>query len=366
MPGNTIGKLFRLTTFGESHGLAIGGIIDGFPAGLAINSDFTQNELDKRKPGSTNFGSPRKESDHLEILSGVFQGVSLGTPIAFMVRNADAKPGDYEALRNTFRPSHADYTYSIKYGIRDHRGGGRSSARETVSRVVAGAFAKLFLAGMKISINAFTDSIGPIKITNPDKYQNIASSSANQLRCPDPAISEQILLYLADLKEQGDSTGGTIFCRITGLPPGLGEPVFEKTESELAKAMLSINACIGFEYGSGFAGAALRGSENNDQWKLTEAKKHNGITLLETVTNNSGGIQGGITNGQDIYFRVAFKPVASIRQPQMSYTSEGEHILLEGGGRHDICVVPRAVAVVEAMAAIVIADLLLQQNAYKS
>jgi chorismate synthase len=366
MPGNTIGRLLRLTSFGESHGPAIGGIIDGFPSGIAIDTEFLQQELDKRKPGQSEFSSPRKESDHLEILSGVFQGVSLGTPIAFIIRNHDARPEEYNFLADTFRPSHADYTYTVKYGIRDHRGGGRASARETAVRVAAGGFAKLFLLSKGIKVQAFTDSIGPIKLQEPGKYTATPLSLENPLKCPDIEASILMQEYLQRLAATGDSCGGTVFCIIQGAPAGLGEPVFQKMESELASAMLSINACTGFEYGSGFAGAASTGSANNDQWNIVWEGENPENPRLKTITNHSGGIQGGITNGEDICFRTAFKPVASIRQVQQSFNSKGEEVTLKGGGRHDVCIVPRAVAIVEAMASLVIADLWLQHNAYKS
>lgn len=362
MPGNVIGRLFRLVSFGESHGPAIGGVVEGFPAGIIIDPDFIQNEMDKRKPGVSDFSSPRKEIDQIEILSGVFDGRSLGTPIAFIVKNQDAKPEDYLELAKTFRPSHADYTYTMKYGIRDYRGGGRSSARETLTRVAAGALAKIYLASNNIFIQAYTSSIGTIAVQKEYYQLKPEQAELNDLRCPDPDVSVEMMKLLDKLREEGDTTGGTVTCLIYGAPAGLGEPVYDKTEALLANAMLSINACMGFEFGTGFRSAAMKGSENNDQWKLPNDKAQN--FTLSTKSNNSGGIQGGITNGQPIWFRVAFKPVASIHREQVSYTENGEEIIIPGKGRHDVCVVPRAVAVVEAMAALVIADLFLQQKAF--
>jgi len=361
MPGNITGRLLRLASFGESHGAAIGGVLDGFPAGIAIDLAFIQNELDKRKPGTASFSSARQENDQIEVLSGVFEGISLGTPIAFIVRNQDTRPEDYHEISKAFRPSHADYTYSMKYGIRDYRGGGRSSARETLVRVAAGAFAKLFLSSKNIYIQAYTSSIGPVEINQNRSEIRPEQAGLNALRCPDPDAVVKMNAYLDEIRELGDSAGGTVSCVISGVPAGLGEPVYDKTEALLAQAMLSINACMGFEFGTGFKAATLRGSENNDQWDWPEDAQEN--FHLNTKTNNSGGIQGGITNGQPIRFRVAFKPVATIQQDQPSYTTEGENIVLPAKGRHDVCIVPRAVAVVEAMAALVIADLFLQHKA---
>ncbi len=361
MPGNSTGRLLRLVSFGESHGAAIGGVLDGFPPGIVIDTAFIQNEMDKRKPGTGTYTSGRREQDQIEILSGVFQGVSLGTPIAFMVRNTDARPGDYETLRTVYRPSHADFTYEAKYGIRDYRGGGRSSARETLVRVAAGAFAKLFLATRHIFIQGYTSAIGPIEADPELCMQKAGEAAFNDLRCPDSEAVPRMREYLDSLQTAGDSCGGVVNCTIHGVPAGLGEPVYDKTEALLAHAMLSINASMGFEFGSGFKAATLRGSENNDQWELPkDAADH---FHLNTRSNNSGGIQGGITNGQPIRFRVAFKPVASIRQKQDTFDNQGNPVSIEVHGRHDVCIVPRAVAVVEAMAALVIADLFLQHKA---
>lgn len=361
MPGNSTGRLLRLVSFGESHGAAVGGVLDGFPPGIAIDLVFIQQELDKRKPGTGSFASGRREQDQLEILSGVFQGISLGTPIAFMVRNTDARPEDYELLRTVYRPSHADFTYEAKYGIRDYRGGGRSSARETLVRVAAGAFAKLYLASKNIFIQAYTSSIGPVEADPALCEQHSGEAGLNDLRCPDPEAAVRMHDYLESLKAGGDSCGGTVTCTIHGVPAGLGEPVYDKTEALLAHAMLSINACMGFEFGSGFNAARMKGSENNDQWELPQDRASR--FHLNTQSNNSGGIQGGITNGQPIRFRVAFKPVASIRREQPSFDNQGNPVTLEVHGRHDVCIVPRAVAVVEAMAALVICDLFLQHKA---
>lgn len=332
MAGNSFGKALVLTTFGESHGAAVGGVLDGFPSNFLIDLDFIQAELNRRRPGESNHASPRKEEDKLEILSGLFEGRTTGAPIAFLVYNHDQRPADYDHLAGVYRPSHADYTWQQKYGIRDPRGGGRSSARETLARVSGGAFAKQFLRGKGIEITARVSQIGPYRMTD-DGWQ----------------MTEEVEKYLAQLKVDGDTTGGIIACTITGVPAGIGEPVFDKLQADLAKAMLSINAVKGFDYGSGFAGAAMKGSEHNDPFVM----KNGAIT---TITNHSGGIQGGISNGADIFFRVAFKPVSTLMKEQQSVNTAGETVTVEGKGRHDVCVVPRALPIVEAMAALVVAD----------
>ncbi|WP_282031107.1 chorismate synthase [Winogradskyella eximia] len=347
MAGNTIGKLFKLTTYGESHGKAIGGIIDGCPAGLTLDFDAIQDELNRRKPGQSKIVTQRKEPDSVEFYSGIFEGVTTGTPIGFVIHNTNQKSKDYSHIKDVYRPSHADYTYEKKYGVRDYRGGGRSSARETASRVVAGAIAKQMLAS--IEINAFTSSVGDIFIDKPYQDLDFSKTESNIIRCPDEATAEKMISKVEEIKKQGDTIGGTITCVIKNVPVGLGEPVFDKLHAELGKAMLSINAVKGFEYGSGFCGAKMKGSEHNDLFNEDGTTK----------TNLSGGIQGGISNGMDIYFRVAFKPVATVIQKQDALNSAGEIVEMQGKGRHDPCVVPRAVPIVEAMAALVIADYML-------
>ncbi len=347
MAGNSFGKLFKLTTFGESHGVAIGGIIDGCPSGLKLDFDAIQNELERRKPGQSKIVTQRKEPDTVEFLSGIFEGVTTGTPIGFVIKNTNQKSKDYSHIKDVYRPSHADYTYDKKYGVRDYRGGGRSSARETASRVVAGAIAKQMLSSIKI--NAFTSSVGDIFIDKPYQDLDFSKIESNIIRCPDEASAEKMIAKVQEVKKQGDTIGGTITCVLQNVPVGLGEPVFDKLHAELGKAMLSINAVKGFEYGSGFCGAKMKGSEHNDKF-------NEGGT---TQTNLSGGIQGGISNGMDIYFRVAFKPVATTLQKQETINSKGETVEMQGKGRHDPCVVPRAVPIVEAMAALVLADYIL-------
>lgn len=347
---NTIGTLFRLTSFGESHGAGIGGVIDGMPAGIEVDTAFIQSELARRKPGQSNLTTARKEDDEVELLSGIFEGKTTGTPIGFLVRNTNQHSQDYENMRNVFRPSHADFTYEQKYGIRDHRGGGRSSARETISRVVAGAFAKLALRRLGICINAYTQQVGDIVLPGSYLDYNLDVAEQNAVRCPDADVAEEMAQLIMKVKAEGDTVGGVISCVIKGCPIGLGEPVYDKLQAKLGAAMLSINAVKGFEYGLGFAGASGRGSEQNDIF-VTDGK--GGIT---TKTNNSGGIQGGISNGQDIYFRVAFKPVATLLMEQDTVDSQGNATKLTARGRHDACVLPRAVPVVEAMAAITILD----------
>lgn len=356
MAGNTFGTLFRLTTFGESHGEAIGGIIDGCPANININLEEIQKEIDRRKPGQSDITTPRIEDDKVEILSGIFNDTTLGTPIGFIIRNKDQKSADYNNLKDTYRPSHADYTYEAKYGIRDYRGGGRSSARETACRVVAGAIAKQILIKLTISIQAYVKSIGTIKCELPYTQLNLSQTEKNIVRCPDLSVAEKMIKAIEEAKKEGDTLGGVITCVIKGTPTGLGEPVFDKLHAELAKAMLSINAVKGFELGSGFEGTKTKGSQHNDAF----TKEGNKVI---TKTNNSGGIQGGLSNGEDIYFNVAFKPIASIRKEQDTINIEGENKKIIIEGRHDPCVLPRAVPIVEAMAAITVLDFYLRNKA---
>lgn len=356
---NTFGNHFRLTTFGESHGAAVGGVIDGFPSGIAIDLDFIQAELDRRRPGQSLLTTARKEGDKVEILSGVFEGHSTGCPIGFIVRNENQHSSDYDNLRNIFRPSHADFTYQQKYGLRDHRGGGRSSARETISRVVGGAFAKLALKQMGIQVTAYTSQVGAIALDKPYTVYDFSEIEKNPVRCPDLQKAEEMAALIKEVKAEGDTIGGIITGVIQGCPVGLGEPVFGKLHAELGAAMLSINAVKGFEYGAGFAGVTQRGSEQND---IFVPAPNGGIT---TTTNFSGGIQGGISNGQDIYFRVAFKPVATLLREQTTVDLDGNPTLVTARGRHDACVLPRAVPVVEAMAAMVILDHIMLNNIVK-
>lgn len=346
---NTFGKIFTLTSFGESHGAGIGGVIDGFPAGINIDMDFIQAELDRRKPGQSKITTDRKEADQVEFLSGIFEGKSTGCPIGFLVRNTNQHSNDYENLRNLFRPSHADYTYTQKYGIRDHRGGGRSSARETISRCVGGALAKLALKQLGISIQAYTSQVGSIALEIDYKKYDLSLTETNAVRCPDLEKAQEMEKYIAQVKAEGDTIGGIITCVVKGCPAGLGEPAFGKLHAALGHAMLTINAVKGFEYGEGFNGICQRGSEQNDIF-------FNDGGVVNTRTNHSGGIQGGISNGQDIFFRVAFKPVATLLQEQPTVNLEGEDTLVKARGRHDPCVLPRAVPVVEAMAAMTLLD----------
>ncbi|MCD0489479.1 chorismate synthase [Pedobacter sp. MC2016-14] len=359
MAGNTFGQLFKITTFGESHGQAIGVILDGCPAGLPIDLDFIQAELDKRKPGQSKITTQRKESDTVQILSGIFEGKSTGTPIALLIPNEDHRSKDYEHNKDVYRPSHADYTYDAKYGIRDHRGGGRSSARETAARVAAGAIAKMLLNHYGIQIFAHVSAVGTINAPNL-KSASIAEllelREENIVRCADPATAKQMIECIEVIKKDGDTIGGKINCIIQNCPAGLGEPVFDKLHADLGKAMLSINAVHGFEYGSGFSGSEMKGSEHNDVFLATDGAP-------KTLTNFSGGIQGGISNGMEINFTVAFKPVATIMHNQQTINAAGEAAEIKGKGRHDPCVVPRAVVIVEAMAALVIADMLLRNKA---
>ena len=351
---NTFGKNFTLTTFGESHGAAIGGVVDGMPAGIDIDLDFIQSELNRRRPGQSKITTSRQEPDQVELLSGVFEGKSTGCPIGFIVRNENQHSQDYENLRTVFRPSHADFTYYSKYGIRDHRGGGRSSARITISRVVAGALAKLALRQLGISIQAYTSQVGDISLDRDYTKYDLSLTESNAVRCPDAEKAAAMEQLITEVKAEGDTIGGVITCIVKGCPAGLGEPEFGKLHAELGAAMLSINAVKGFEYGDGFDGVNRRGSEVNDRFV--------GGPTITTLTNHSGGIQGGISNGQDIYFRVAFKPVATLLRPQETVDLEGNPTTLTARGRHDPCVLPRAVPVVEAMAAIVILDQYLSTN----
>lgn len=353
MAGNSYGTLFRITTFGESHGHSIGGIIDGCPPGIELDTDAIHFEMQRRKPGQSSIVTQRKEDDEVQFLSGIFEGKTTGTPIGFTIKNTNQKSGDYSQNIETYRPSHADYVYEKKYGIRDYRGGGRSSARETACRVVAGAIAKQVLTEVKI--NAFVSSVGNISINKPYQELNFSNIESNAVRCPDIETAKKMEKHILEIKKQGDTIGGTITCVIQNVPIGLGEPVFDKLHAELGKAMLSINAVKGFEYGSGFCGSQMKGSEHNDLYNSDGTTK----------TNLSGGIQGGISNGMDIYFRVAFKPVATLIQKQEVLSSENLIIEQQGKGRHDPCVVPRAVPIVEAMAAIVLADFYLLNKSYQ-
>jgi len=344
MAGNSFGKLFKLTTYGESHGKAIGGIIDGCPSNLELDFEKIQLDLDRRKPGQSAIVTQRKESDTVEFLSGIFEGKTTGTPIGFVIPNEDQKSRDYDHIKDIFRPSHADFTYQKKYGNRDYRGGGRSSARETACRVVAGAIAKQLLDPIKIT--AFTSSIGELELDKAYQDVDFKIIENNPVRCPDAELVKAMEQYIKGIRKKGDTIGGVVTCVIQNVPIGFGEPVFDKLHAELGKAMLSINAVKGFEYGSGFAGTRLRGSQHNDVIQ----------TDGTTSTNHSGGIQGGISNGMDIYFKVAFKPVATLIQDQKSIDKENNEVVVKGKGRHDPCVVPRAIPIVEAMAALVMAD----------
>ena len=351
---NSYGTIFRITTFGESHGPAIGVIVDGCPSGLNIDEQFIQAELDRRKPGQSRITTQRKESDIVRILSGVFEGKSTGAPIALLIDNQNQRSKDYDHLVETFRPSHADYTYEAKYGLRDHRGGGRSSARETAARVAAGAVAKLFLDRSGIEIRAYVSAVGDLRAPHYSEL-DLSLTDQNIVRCPHPATAEKMIALIDTVRLERDTIGGVVTGVVKNVPPGLGEPVFDKLHAELGKAMLSINAVKGFEYGSGFNGIALRGSQHNDEF-INEGGR------IRTKTNRSGGIQGGISNGEDIYFNVAFKPVATIMQDQGSVDKQGNEVIVSGKGRHDPCVVPRAVPIVEAMASLVIADFLLREK----
>lgn len=354
---NTYGKLFRITTFGESHGTAVGVVLDGVPAGLDIDIAFIQSELDRRRPGQSKITTQRQEADQVQVLSGIFEGKSTGAPIALVVQNEDARSKDYGHIADKFRPSHADYTYQIKYGHRDYRGGGRSSARETLARVAAGTVAKLLLRQAGIRVQAYVSQVGDLRLPGHYTQYDLSLAEQNIVRCPDPDTAARMIAYIDEVRLARDTIGGIVSAVIEGVPAGLGEPAFDKLHAELGKAMLSINAVKGFEYGSGFEGVTMRGSQHNDAFYTDESGR------VRTRTNHSGGIQGGISNGEDIYFRVAFKPVATIMQDQESVNAQGEAVIVSGKGRHDPCVVPRAVPIVEAMAALVIADFWLRQKA---
>jgi chorismate synthase len=356
MSGNSFGTIFRLTTFGESHGEAMGGVIDGCPAGLEIDFDFIRAEMERRKPGQSAIVTQRKEEDEVNFLSGIFEGKTTGTPIGFIVKNTNQKVQDYKQVEDIYRPSHADFVYDKKYGIRDYRGGGRASARETLCRVVGGAIGKQLLKKYGIEIYAYTSQVGEISVSKKYSELDLAKTGSNAVRCPDVAVAEKMIQKIEEVREAGDTVGGVITCVAKNVPAGLGEPVFDKLHADLGKAMLSINAVKGFEIGSGFEGTRMLGSEHNDG--LAKGDKHTAFT-----SNYSGGIQGGISNGADIYFRVAFKPVSTIMQSQTTVNTKGEEVEFTGKGRHDPCVLPRAVPVVEAMTALVLADHLLRNKA---
>ena len=356
---NTFGTLLRLTTFGESHGTAIGGVLDGYPPGVTVDEEYIRTQMQRRRPGQSAVTTSRNEADEVQFLSGVFEGRSTGTPIAFVIYNSNNRSADYENLRNVYRPSHADYVYDKKYGIRDHRGGGRSSARETAVRVCAGALAQLALRKYGIDIKAYTSQVGDIVLPGAYSDYNIAAAEENIVRCPDNAVARRMEQLILDVKREGDTIGGVVSCVVKGAPAGLGEPLYDKLSARLAQSMLSINAAKGFEYGNGFASCSLRGSQQNDVFAS------NGGTVT-TLTNNSGGIQGGISNGQDIYFRVAFKAVATLLMEQDTVDIDGNATTVAARGRHDPCVVPRAVPVVEAMAALTILDFLIIENGRKA
>ncbi|MDW7693701.1 chorismate synthase [Flammeovirgaceae bacterium SG7u.111] len=357
---NTYGHIFRITTFGESHGKAVGVTIDGCPAGIEVDEEFIQLQMDRRRPGQSKITTQRKEADKVEILSGVFEGKTTGTPIMMVVFNADQRSKDYSHIKDHFRPSHADYTYQVKYGVRDYRGGGRSSARETLARVAAGALAMQFLKQKSIEVMSYVSQVGGLRLEKPYTELDMGKIENNIVRCPDEQMAEEMISLIDDTRKNRDTIGGVVTGVIKGVPAGLGEPVFDKLHAELGKAMLGINAVKGFEYGSGFDGVALTGSAHNDEFYQDEDGN------FRTKTNHSGGIQGGISNGEDIYFRVAFKPVATIMQDQDSLDKDGNKVTVSGKGRHDPCVVPRAVPIVDAMSALVIADFLLRNEVIKS
>ncbi len=365
MAANTFGTLFRLTTFGESHGVALGGIIDGCPAGLEIDIEFIQKELQRRKPGQSHITTQRKEEDEVKFLSGIFEGKTTGHPIGFTIDNTNQKSNDYEHIKDAFRPSHADFTYEEKYGIRDYRGGGRSSARETACRIVGGAIAKLYLKHLNVSVQAYVSQVGHIKLEKTYQALDLSKTEESIVRCPDAATAYNMISYIEDIRKEGNTIGGIVSCVVKGTPVGLGEPVFDKLHADLGKAMLSINAVKGFEYGEGFNSVNFKGSELNDVFissvSGTSANEHK----ITTSTNHSGGIQGGISNGEDIYFNVAFKPVATIMQDQQSVDKDGNDTIIKGKGRHDPCVLPRAVPIVESMAALVLADFVLRNKTSK-
>ena len=363
---NTFGTLFTLTTFGESHGAAVGGVVDGMPAGIDIDEEFIQSELNRRRPGQSRITTSRNEADKVEILSGVFEGKSTGCPIGFVVRNTNQHSSDYENMRNLFRPSHADFTYWSKYGVRDHRGGGRSSARITISRCVGGALAKLVLRQLGISVQAYTSQVGAIALERDYHLYDLSLTETNAVRCPDPVKAQQMEDLIAQVKADGDTIGGIITCVIKGCPAGLGEPEFGKLHAALGSAMLSINAVKGFEYGDGFDIVSHRGSEVNDVFLPNPAADASQPLRLHTATNHSGGIQGGVSNGEDIYFRVAFKPVATLLMQQSTVDIHGNSTTLTARGRHDPCVLPRAVPIVESMASMTILDYYLMNKAVKN
>ena len=356
---STYGKLFKIATFGESHGAAIGVVIEGCPAGVPFDLAFIQQELDRRKPGQSRITTQRREADTVQVLSGVFEDKTTGTPIAMMIWNEDQRSKDYSHIAQQFRPSHADFTYQTKYGVRDYRGGGRSSARETAARVAAGALAKLVLKDLGVDVQAYVSQVGKLKLAKEYYELDLTLTDTNAVRCPDSEMAQTMFDYIDDIRKQGDSIGGVVSCVITGTPVGWGEPVFDKLHAELGKAMLSINAVKGFEYGSGFAGVELQGSAHNDAFYTDKTGR------VRTRTNHSGGIQGGISNGEDIFFRVAFKPVATIMQDQESVGQNGESITVQGKGRHDPCVLPRAVPFVEAMTALVLVDFYLRDKSVR-
>lgn len=358
MAGNIFGSLYRLMSFGESHGAGVGGVIEGVTPGIDIDIDFIQQQLDRRRPGQSKITTPRDEKDRVTILSGVFEGKATGTPIGFVIHNTDQRSHDYGNVATSFRPSHADYTYDSKYGLRDYRGGGRSSARETIARVVAGAVARLMLREQNITIQAYTSAVGPIKVGKHYSELDLSSIDDNIVRCADQQTAEQMIEFIDKVRLEKDSVGGVITCVIKNVPAGWGEPVFDKLHAMLGHAMLSINAVKGFEYGSGFEGTTMLGSQHNDRFIIENGK-------VRTTTNHSGGIQGGISNGEDIYFNVAFKPIATILKEQKTVDNAGNEIDLTVKGRHDPCVLPRAVPIVEAMAAMVLADMMLLAKTYK-
>lgn len=356
MAGNTIGRMLRLTSFGESHGNMIGGVIDGFPSGFPIDINLMQDVLNRRAPGNQTFSTPRREPDIVELVSGLFEGKSTGAPIAFLIKNTSQKSADYDHLKDVYRPSHADFTYEKKYGNYDHRGGGRSSARETAVRVTAGALCSQLLHHFGVSIIGFVSQIGPFSTPVSYTELDLTKIESSTLRCPHPLTEKLINSYLEEIKSEGDSAGGVVTCVIKGVPPGLGEPVFDKVQALLGAAMLSINAVKGFDYGEGFSATTMKGSKHNDTYSTEDGK-------INPETNHAGGVLGGISTGKDIYFRVAFKPVSSIGKPQQTIDKQGKSIELNIGGRHDVCIVPRAVPIVEAMAALVITDLMLMAGA---
>ncbi len=357
MAGNTFGNFYKLTSFGESHGKAVGGVIEGVMPGTDIDLDFIQSELNRRRPGQSAITTPRDEKDKVEILSGVMDGKATGTPMGFLIWNADQRSNDYGNIKDVYRPSHADYTYQQKYGIRDHRGGGRSSARETVARVVAGAVAKLILKKYGVQINAYTSQVGAIKLEKSYQEMDLAKAEENMVRCPDAEVAQRMIDYIDQVRQDKDSVGGVITCVIKNVPVGLGEPVFDKFHAEMGKAMLSINAVKGFEYGMGFKACDIKGSEHNDEFYMDGDR-------VRTKTNRSGGVQGGITNGEDVYMNVAFKPIATILKEQHTVNKQGEEVASTVKGRHDPCVLPRAVPIVEAMAAIVMVDMIYMNKMY--